>query len=246
MSKKNAGQSRSERASAALAEQRRRERTRRLMLIGGVVVGLLIVVVGAFVVQSQRTTVGAKARSVPSGLTGGYGVVVGRASAPTTLRVYEDFQCPICDQFEKTTGDRLRAAVAAGKVKIDYRMVSFLDRASTNNYSSRALNAAAVVLDTSGKDTFVKFHQLLFDSQPAEGTAGPTDSQLVDLAVQAGASRSAVQSGIENGEFAQWVTNTQGAMSKAGVNGTPTVFVNGKKAGASLQQSIDAALQAAG
>ena len=246
MSKKNAAQSRAERASAALAEQRRRERSRRLLLIGGVVVGLLIVVVGAFVVQSQRTTVGKKADSVPSGLTGGYGVVVGQASAPTTLRIYEDFQCPICAEFEKATGDRLRAAVEAGKVKIDYRMVSFLDRASTNEFSSRALNAAAVVLDTSGKDTFAKFHQLLFDAQPQEGTAGPTNSELVDLAVQAGASRSAVQPGIENGEFAQWVTNTQAAMSKAGVNGTPTVFVDGKKAGASLQESIDAALRAAG
>lgn len=246
MSSKNAARSRAERATAALAEQRRRERTRRLMLIGGVVVGLLIVVVGAFVVQSQRTTVGKTPDAVPRGLTGGYGVVVGRASAPTTLRIYEDFQCPICDQFEKATGSRLRAAVAAGKVKIDYRMVSFLDGASTNHYSSRALNAAAVVLDTSGKDTFMKFHQLLFDSQPAEGTAGPSNSQLVDLAVRAGASRSAVQSAIENDKYAQWVTNTQGAMSQAGVNGTPTVFVNGKKAGATLQQSIDAALAAAG
>jgi protein-disulfide isomerase len=246
MSKKSAAQSRAERANAALAEQQRRERTRRLALIGGVLVGLLIVVVGAYLVQSQRTAVGKKPDAVPSGLTGGYGVVVGKASAPTTLRVYEDFQCPICDQFEKTTGNRLRAAVAAGKVRIDYRMVSFLDRASTNNYSSRALNAAAVVLDTSGKDTFMKFHQLLFDAQPQEGTAGPTNSQLVDLAVQAGASRSAVQSGIESGEFAQWVTNTQAGMSEAGVNGTPTVFVNGKKAGASLQESIDAALKAAG
>jgi protein-disulfide isomerase len=246
MSRKNAAQSRAERASAALAEQQRRERTRRLVLIGSVLAGLLVVVVGAFVVQGQRTTVGRKPDAVPSGLTGGYGVVVGRASAPTTLRIYEDFQCPICDQFEKTTGDRLRAAVDAGKIRIDYRMVSFLDRASTNHYSSRALNAAAVVLDTSGTDTFVKFHQLLFDSQPAEGTAGPTNGRLVDLAVQAGAERSAVRSGIENGEFAQWAANTQAGMSEAGVNSTPTVFVNGKKAGASLQDGIDAALEAAG
>jgi hypothetical protein len=41
MSKKNAAQSRAERANAALAEQQHRERTRRLLLIGGVVAGLV-------------------------------------------------------------------------------------------------------------------------------------------------------------------------------------------------------------
>ncbi len=246
MSKENAARSRAERAEAARAEQQRRERNRRVLLIGGVVAGLLIVVIGSYLVQSQRTSVGRTPDTVPSGVTDGYGVVVGKASAPTTLRVYEDFQCPICDDFEKETGDTLRAAVEAGRLRVDYRMVSFLDRASTNEYSSRALNAAAVVLDTSGKDAFVKFHELLFDQQPEEGTAGPSDDRLVELAVEAGASEADVRPGIESKEFAVWVENAQAEMSQAGVNGTPTVFVDGEKAGDTLQESIDAALKAAG
>jgi protein-disulfide isomerase len=245
MSRENAARSRAERANAARVEQARRERNRRILLIGSVLLGVLIVVIGAFVVQSRRTTVGTLPDTVPSGLTDGYGVVVGKASAPTTLTVYEDFQCPICRDFEQQTGDQLRAAVAAGKVRIDYRMVSFLDRASTNEYSSRALNAAAVVLDTSGTDVFARFHQALFEHQPEEGTAGPTNADLVDTAVAAGARRSDVSAGIEDGEFAQWAANTQAHMSEAGVNGTPTLFVDGEKAGDTLQDSIDAALAAA-
>jgi protein-disulfide isomerase len=167
-------------------------------------------------------------------------------SAPTTVTVYEDFQCPICKEFEKETRDQLRAAVDAGKIRIEYRMVSFLDKASTNEYSSRALNAAAVVLDTSGTDVFLKFHDLLFDDQPEEGGPGPENDELVKMAVQAGADESAVKDGIENGEFDQWVTNTRDEMSKNGVTGTPTVFVDGKKAGDTLGDAVDAALAAAG
>lgn len=245
MSKENAARSRAERATAARAEQARRERNRRVLLIGGVVLGLLIVVIGAVVVQSQRNTVGEKAGAVPAGLTDGYGVVVGRDSAPTTVTVYEDFQCPYCRDFEQATSDQLQAAVDAGRVKLDYRMVSFLDRASTNDYSSRALNAAAVVLDTSGKDVFVAFHRALFEDQPEEGTAGPTDDELVDVAVEAGAKESDVRAGIEDGRFRQWALNAQDGMSQDGVTGTPTVLVDGEKAGASVQENIDAALEAA-
>ncbi|QIG42076.1 thioredoxin domain-containing protein [Nocardioides anomalus] len=246
MASKTKQQQRAERAAALLAEKRRQERRRQLFAVVGVVVAIAVIIGAGFLIQSLRDTSG-EAATAPGGTSdGGYGVVVGDASAPKTVTVYEDFQCPICHEFEKSTRDQLRAAVDAGKIKIDYRMVSFLDKASTNQYSSRALNAAAVVLDTSGVDTFVKYHDLLFDNQPEEGGPGPSNDELVKMAVQAGAEESAVKDGIENGEFDQWVTNTRDEMSKNGVTGTPTVFVDGKKAGSTLGDAIDAALAAAG
>ena len=84
--------------------------------------------------------------------------MIGNSSAPTTIKMYEDFQCPICKEFEAATGAQVQAAVAAGKVKVDYHMVAFLDSHSTTNYSSRALNAAMAVLSTAGPDAFMKFH----------------------------------------------------------------------------------------
>lgn len=246
MAKKNRAESRTERAAAALAAQRRAERKRQLWMVGGVVVVLLVIIGVGVWLQSSRDTSGSSA-DAPSGVTDTYGVVVGKDSAPHTVTVYEDFQCPICHDFEQATRDQLRQAVDDGKVQLDYRMVSFLDRASDNEYSSRALNAAAVVLDTSGQEVFLKFHDLLFENQPEEGTAGPDNDQLVEWAVQAGATESEVRPGIENGEFDQWVVNATDQMSKNGVNGTPTVFVDGEKVdGSTVQDSIDAALGAIG
>ena len=63
-------------------------------------------------------------------------------------------------------------AIADGKIKVDYHMVAFLDRASTTNYSSRALNAAMAVLSTAGPDAFLKFHSLAYANQPEEGVGG--------------------------------------------------------------------------
>jgi protein-disulfide isomerase len=112
-------------------------------------------------------------------------------------------------------------------------MVAFLDRSSSTRYSSRALNAAAVVLDTAGPQVFLKYHNLLYAHQPAEGSAGLTDQQLIDYAVQSGADRSAVTAPIDNDIYAQWVLNATDQMSKNHVSGTPTVFINGKLQGGS-------------
>jgi protein-disulfide isomerase len=220
-----------------------RERIRRWWTIG-VVAALLAIVVGGYLVQSTRDASG-RAATVPAGVTDTYGVVVGDASAPHTVTVYEDFQCPICHDFEGTAGDRLRKAVDAGRIRLDYRMVAFLDDASTTDYSTRALNAAAVVLDTSGQDVFLEFHDLLFDHQPPEGSAGLSDAQLVRYAVRAGADESAVRPGIEDPTFRQWAVNATSQMSRDGVNGTPTVLVDGEmQAEPTLQSSIDTALRA--
>ena len=246
MSKRHREESRAERAAAALIAQERRERARRRWIVGGVVAAVLAIIVAGYLVQSTRDTSG-RAATVPDGVTGTYGVVIGDASAPHTVTVYEDFQCPICHEFEGKAGGKLRRAVDAGKIRLDYRMVAFLDDASTTDYSTRALNAAAVVLDTAGPEVFLKFHDLLFEHQPAEGSAGLSDSRLVEYAVRAGADEAAVRPGIEGLAFRQWVVNATSQMSQDGVNGTPTVLVDGKvQAQEGLQGSIDAALEAIG
>lgn len=226
-------QSKTERARALMLEQQRRERTRNFLVGGAVVLAILIIVGVGFYVQTSRDKTGQTAKEVPGNLSGSYTVTIGKSSAPTTIKLYEDLQCPICKAFEAATGSQVDAAIAAGKVKVEYHMVAFLDRESTTNYSSRALNAAAAVLDTSGPEVFLKYHNLLYANQPAEGSAGLTNQQLIQYAVQAGANQSAVTGPIDNNVFGQWVINATDQMSKDHVTGTPTVYINGKLQGGS-------------
>lgn len=240
MSKPNKAADRKARAAALRAERERKERQKRLLTIGGVVLAVLLLVGGVFLYLGTRDTTGDKPQAVPAGVVDDFGVVVGDPSAPRTITIYEDFQCPICAAFEAEVGDELNAAVEAGKVKVDYRMVSFLDDMSGNDYSSRAMNAAAAVLDTSGIEVFKAFHDELFANQPAEQTDGPDDDALIAEAVEAGAEEDAVRGPIEDKVFEQWITNATDQMSVDGVNGTPTVFIDGKLAGDTIQKSVDA------
>ncbi len=232
---------------AQLRLDERSTRRRRNLVVACAVAGVLALVITiGLVVQSRRDPAGEAVQQTPHGATDDYGVLLGDKDAPHTVVVYEDFQCPICEAFEKATSKEIAKGVEAGDIRVEYRMVSFLDHASKNTYSSRAANAAVAVLDVAGPAAFAKFHGALFADQPAEGTAGPENAELVDQAVEAGAGRGEVSPLIEDGAYDEWVAAATDAMSRAGVRGTPTVFIDGKPAGDSPAAAAAAVLKLVG
>jgi protein-disulfide isomerase len=227
----------SERAAAIRQEQERRERRHRTVVVAAIVavVIALVVAIGYALKPSDGSATGTAGgpATAPHGVVAGdaYAIPYGQASAPVRVEIYEDFLCPICGEFEKASGPLLRQYVDQGKVRIEYRVISILDRASNGTeYSTRAANAAAVVLDTAGPAAFKKFHDLLYANQPPEGSSGLADPQLVDLAVQAGAPRAQVTKGIRDRAFEPWVSNaTAAASQRDGFQGTPAIYVDGKQ-----------------
>ncbi|MFY9916151.1 MAG: thioredoxin domain-containing protein [Nocardioidaceae bacterium] len=218
----------SERVRAMQAQQAAAERRRRTLIVGAVVVAVIAAVVGVGIaVQSGRQ--GPTSGKAPAGVTSDGGVLRGGKTAPVQVVVYEDFQCPSCKAFEENVGSTLATDVSNGQIQLEYRPVAFLDRASTTNYSSRALGTAACALDDGGPTVFTKLHDLLFTHQPAEGSAGLTDGQLADLAAEAGANKQAVASCQSAGTYDGWVAMVTDDASKAGITGTPTYFVDGKQ-----------------
>lgn len=242
MSKKSAELSRHARARAAMQAQVAAQHRRNRLIVGSVVVVLVIVVVVAFVLSRGSDTSGDASATVPEGATEDYGIVVGQEDAPTEIVFYEDPQCPICAELESVVAEPVAAAVERGDVSVEYRVVSFLDGASTNDYSSRAANALVAVRHVAGPEAFAAMHQLVFENQTPEGGPGHSDDQLVEYAVEAGAAEDEVRPLIEGGTFDQWVTNATDAMSRNGVNGTPTVFIDGEPAGADPRAAMEAVL----
>ena len=214
-----------ERATAIRKEQQHAERRRRSLFI---VAGLAVLAVVATVAVTYLDRTGQPA-TPPRGAVSTYAVPAGPGSAPVTVSIYEDFMCPYCGDFESASRDLLEKHVEDGTVQVRYHVLNFLDDRSTTDYSTRAANALAVVLDTSGPAVAKRFHDLLFENQPEEGGAGLSDAQLIDYAARAGASlRPALSKGIEARTFEQWVDNGKDQASKDGVNSTPTVKVDGK------------------
>jgi protein-disulfide isomerase len=233
-----------DRAAEMRTEAARIQARRRSILVAAVVAAVLVVAVGVTVVvrQAQHDKAVAAAQA-PSGTPRNIGADFGIATGPATtsagkprvvVDMYEDFQCPVCKEFEAADGAALKSWQQAGIVQLVYHPVAFLDRASTTDYSTRALEAAASVQESS-PGSFQAFHDLLYASQPAEGSAGLPDSTLEDLAAQAGADRATVASDLGSQRFQAWTVQATDAFSQK-YTGTPTVLVDGKQ-----QQSLDAA-----
>ncbi|MCW2747539.1 MAG: hypothetical protein JWP10_681, partial [Nocardioidaceae bacterium] len=174
----------------ALAEQMRKDREkaarrqRSVITIGIVVIVLIIGGVAAFAIKKavNDNSLGDFPYAAPRNtVENGMGILFdtkaagGTATAGTTpvnVTIHEDLQCPACQAFFGTTGAFLDGLVASGDISITYMPTAFLDASSTDHYSTRALNAAACVLDDTDVATFRKFTDLLYANQPAEGGAG--------------------------------------------------------------------------
>ena len=146
----------------------------------------------------------------------------GSSDPKVVLSLYEDFLCPHCGQFEQQFGPTVRKLISTGAVAADYYMVAILDRQG-NGYPSRAANAAYCVADES-VDAFRRFHSALYAQQPGEtASVYPDNSQLVEIARQAGAAGT-VPDCINKGRYTEMV---QGLAKAAGIQATPTVRING-------------------
>lgn len=214
---------RAAKAAELRAEQERAEKRRRLLMIGGVGAIFLLIVGGAVL----WTVLNKQEVDAPSAGSD-HGVAIGDADAAHEVIIYEDFLCPLCGQVEATSNEGLAAAAEEGKVRVEYRPIAILTQ--YGDYSVRSANAFKVVLDEAGPEVAKEFHDLLFEDQPVEGDEDSyfTDDELVDLAVEAGAEEDAVRPGIEDLAQEQWVEDATEAAAEAGVEGTPTILLNGE------------------
>lgn len=239
---------------AAVEARRRVARSRNRYLgasLASVVVLIALIGIG---VQSGRAKIAGSLTATHASVSNG---IVFGTKAAATVDIYEDFQCPNCLQFEKTVGKDVDTAVRANEAQVRFHTISLstLDTAAGNYYSSRAANAGICASDVS-VETFVKFHNILFGTtasgqnvQPEEGHGGLPDSDLIKYGKQAGLNSTALTtfSGCVTQEqhkaFVQAMTDKA---SRDGVNGTPTIKVNGKLINndlASFRKAVAAAVK---
>lgn len=228
MSRTNPSKGNRNEAARAKAEQMRREaearsRRNRNIIVGvtvAVVAALFIAVIVAWQSASREAALNSKG---PDGLSNDSGIVVGQESAPVTVTVLSDFMCPACRQFEDANKAQLAELRDNGEIKVEYIPVSILDRFSQGTkFSTRAAGAAYCVAEHS-PDTYVDFNDEMFSQQPAEGTSGLSSDEIAAIAARAGASDAAQQC-IKDNTYADFATKVT---SDSGVQGTPTVKVNG-------------------
>jgi len=230
-----------ERAAARrIVEQQRAAEKRRAVTVWtsiAVVAVLLIAGVVGYGLYSSQKDDTASATTPPGAVDDGTAFASG--DGPVTIDIYEDFMCPVCHEFETSSGATLKQLVTDKKVTVRYHPIAILDRYSNGTkYSTRAA-AAAAAAGAAGK--FAEYHQVLFDNQPEENSNGLDDAKLIDLGKSVGLTDAAFGDAVNSGKYESWATKVTETASAKGVTGTPTVLVNGRQ----LQNPTPAELEKA-
>ncbi len=211
-----------------IKEQRdKRQRQQRLVWIF-VIAGAALLVAALLIVPSiQRATapVGEVIPITPVARPQADKTVLGDPAAPVLVEVWSDFQCPACRIFAEDIEPLvIENYVASGKARLVYRHYPFLDDASIIKESDQAANASMCAAD---QNRFWDYHDLLFANWNGENAGAFSDRRLVAFAESIGLDMDQFNSCFKDNSFKAQINQDLQDGTNAGVNGTPSVFVNG-------------------
>lgn len=253
-----------EAAAKAAAEKAAKER-RQQTIIGAIVVliiAAIVATVGIVMVRKHQESTPAaqnideayaavqEASPKPSHADDKGGILVSadgygkKVEGAPTVSIYMDFICPGCGTLNQKLDPTLIKLVEAGQLNLELHILSFMDQYSTDEYSSRAANAALYVAEhDDDPDHLLQFISNLYDDgfQPKEGPdyVSVSDEQIREQAVKAGVSKD-VADKASTRQWDSWLQavsqytpsrselwNESGRLK--GQFSTPTVTINGRR-----------------
>ncbi len=183
---------------------------------GAVLIVLLIV----FMAVSRRTTVDTEAYDAISAewINGNE---LGDPDAPVVLDAWEDFLCPHCGEFNKASKDRLvEDFVQTGQVRFVYHFFP-LQMFAPNSFASA--RAGQCVMELS--DQFWVYHDTMFFGERSANRFAM--ESLTELASSLGIRESDFVECMGAVSTQQAIDRSIQAGIEAGVQATPTLFING-------------------
>ena len=215
------------RVSRAELQQRQQEqaarRHRERRLLGLLALAVVVVLVGGGLgLQQYRTGRRPTAAPVTTALAPvrvveGQPLLLGEPAARTRVRLYEDFHCQHCAEFEETFGPTLTGARSDGRVALELYPMAFIDEGST-----AAANALACAAEAGFGGPY---YSGLFANQPLIWSDRQLTALADELLPAVPASFGPCVTGRAHGG---WVTSINAAAAASGVTATPTLLVAGQ------------------
>jgi protein-disulfide isomerase len=153
----------------------------------------------------------------------------GTANAAVTIVEFTDFECPSCarqhpvlERIVSEFGDRVRLVVR--------------DFPLSQHPNARKAAEAAEAAREQGK--YWEYAGVLFRSQSALGV-----DKLRQYATDLGLDRARFDASLDSGKFADKVQRDLMDGRKLGINGTPTVYINGKRIADNSYESLKATVE---
>ena len=157
--------------------------------------------------------------------------VKGNAKALVTIVEFTDFECPSCAQQHPVLerimsefGDRVRLVVR--------------DFPLSQHTNARKAAEAAEAAREQGK--YWEYVSVLFRNQSALGV-----DKLRQYATEVGLDRTRFDASLDSGKFTEKIQRDLIDGRKLGINGTPTLYINGKRISNNSYESMKSAIEAA-
>lgn len=172
-------------------------KSRRLLIVGAAIAGAAVLAVVLILVASSGSSKTAGTTSTggtgpsptdPTTLFAGIpqvGTTLGKAAAPATMLVFEDPQCPFCQEWNlDTLPTVVNQFVRTGKLKLVYRGIAIIGPNSVKGL--RAVFAAGK------QDKLWNFSEAMYEIQGEENSGWITDQAILSAAKSAGADGAAI------------------------------------------------------
>ncbi len=152
--------------------------------------------------------------------------MLGQEDAPVEIAVFEDFKCPACQFFDENVFPEVkRELIDTGQARIYFINYPFIGPDSTT-----AAKAGECVYNQD-PEAFWDYKTYLFRSQGPESEEWATPAFLADVARNnlPNLDADALQSCTGEDTYAEQVSSEKAMGDAAGVQGTPSVFINGQR-----------------
>lgn len=134
---------------------------------------------------------------------------------------YADFQCPFCEKwFTEIEQSLIKDYVDKGLATFSFHHFAFLGQESTDSAN------ASECANEQGK--FWDYHDYLYSHQGQENSGAFSVENLKQFAANLGLDTVKFNSCLDSNKYSKNVQDDIAAGQKAGVNGTPATFINGK------------------
>jgi protein-disulfide isomerase len=145
----------------------------------------------------------------------------GNPNAKITLIEYADFQCPACAAMHSTIKQ------LEGDFKDNLRLI-YRFFPLTNAHQNAMISAqAAYAASLQGK--FWEMHDIICENQDGWSDSTQPKTIFTDYAKKIGLNLNKFNSDIDSDSTKKFVTDEQNKGLDLGINGTPTLFLNGKE-----------------
>jgi hypothetical protein len=140
--------------------------------------------------------------------------VKGPEKAQVTIAVFSDYQCPYCSRLDPLLQQVLDK---------NPRDVKLVFKNNPLSFHSMAKKAAAAALAAHDQGKFWEYHKKLFDNH-----GSLNDAKLQDIARELKLDLDKFNSKMKDPSVQVLINRDLAEGQRIGVNGTPTIFVNGK------------------